>query len=584
LDQDRNKFFKPLTGRPALRPAVFLWRMARLQSGLAVSATIVVTLLGLVEGLALTLLLPLLGTLGLDTGARAGGPARMIGRFFAAAHIPFTLPTILGVFFVAGAAQIALTALQQYLIVVAGERLTATLRLRVFEGASRAGWRTLAAGRGGYLVNAVVSEALRVGVIYGNAITAFGMVLNFAIYMALSAWVSWQFTVAVAVVGAISMVMLRSLYRSSRRFGAYTSAATNRMQEVLNEHILAAKLIRTFGAGAWSRGIFARSIADVAEYSRRNQVNTLIVKASAEPIGLVMLIVMIYSSITLFHLPVAELLVLLVIFYRITPRMVGLQELLQRIAGVLPGYESIVSTIERLEHAPERGGTRQLDRLNREIRLEGITIRQGLLVVLDRLSLTIPARQTIALIGASGGGKTTLLDVLAGVLPPDEGTMFIDGVPLEQFDLDSFRSRIAAVPQDSWLFHDTVRANLQFAKPEATEQEMWNALTAAHADGFLRDSRDGLDTVVGDQGLRMSGGQRQRICVARALLRGPEILLLDEPSSALDAETEALLRQTLRGLRGTMTVVLVSHRSSLADDADVVYQVSAGRAEPVATT
>jgi len=130
------------------------------------------------------------------------------------------------------------------------------------------------------------------------------------------------------------------------------------------------------------------------------------------------------------------------------------------------------------------------------------------------------------------------------------------------------------VPQDSFLFHDTIASNLRFSAPDATDEELWAALRAAHADVFVKAGAHGLDTVVGDQGLRMSGGQRQRLSLARALLRKPDILFLDEPSSALDMDTEEIILQTFRQLRGQLTIIVASHRASLAADADVAYVVT----------
>lgn len=575
-----DPFFRPLGGRLWLRPAVFLGRMVRLQPGNAALTTAVVGVLGLVEGLSLSLLLPLLSLIGVSTGSRAGGPARAVERAFLSLGIPLSLGPVLAVFFAAGMVQVVLHASQQYLIQRSSERLTLLLRRRLFDAASRASWEVLAAGRGGHLVNAVVSEANRIGIIYGNAMTAFGLTLNFLVYVALAAWLSWQFTLLTAVSGVLSMVALRWLFHSSRRFGAYTSAATNRMQEVLNEHVAAAKLIRALGAGAWSRATFEAAATAVGRYIRRNAVNTILVRVSVEPLGLLLIVTMIYLSLDVVRVPAGELMLLVLIFYRVTPRLVLLQEMLQRIAGVLPAYEAVSDTIKQLDAARERHGQRPFTALADAIELKGAVVGHGERTILKGIDLTIRARTTVALVGRSGGGKTTLLDVLAGVLAPASGVVRVDGVPLTELDLGTYRQRVGIVPQDSVFFHDTIAANLRLAAPEATEDEIWAALAAAHADEFVRASPPGLETSMGDQGLRLSGGQRQRLALARVLLRRPDILLLDEPSSALDAESESAIRATLAALRGRVTIVVVSHRASLVTDVDAVYRLEAGRIVP----
>jgi ATP-binding cassette, subfamily C, bacterial len=574
-----NRYFRPLTGPAWARPIAFLYRMVRLHPYAAAMATAAAALLGLIEGVGLGLLLPLLALIGVPTGNGPSSATRRIEEGFHALGIPLSLGAVLGVFFAVGMLQIALTALQQYLVVRTAEQATLNLRQRLFEAASRAGWTVLAAGHGAYLVNAVVSESNRVGIVFGNCITAFGLIVSFAVYLALAAWLSWKFTLLTIGVGAASLVGLQWLYRSSRRFGAWTSAATNRMQQVLNEHVSAAKLIRAFGANEWSRETFRAAAVDVSRYLRRNQTNTVLVKAAVEPFGLIVLVGIVYLSVAIVHMPATELMLLLLIFYRITPRLVSLQEMLQRIHGILPNYDAVSKALERLEAAAERPGGRPFTGLASAIELRGVTVGHGDRVVLRDVSFSIPARKTIALIGTSGGGKTTLLDLLSGVLHPMAGQVLVDGVPMDKIDFTSYRQRLGIVPQDSVLFHDTVAANLRFAAPHASDEDLWAALAAAHADGFVRDSPKGLDTMAGDQGLRMSGGQRQRIALARALLRRPDLLLLDEPSSALDDETELAIRETFRRLRGQITIVLVSHRLALAEDADVAYLVAGGRVE-----
>lgn len=578
---DATRFFRPLDGPAWARPLQFLGRMVRFQPRAAIAATAASGLLGIIEGVGLGLLLPLLSLIGVGTPPNSGSPAYTIERAMRAIGIPIALIPVLGVFFAVGLLQIALTALQQYLVVRTGEAATLRLREQLFDAASRARWTVLAAGRGGHLINNIVSESNRVGIVFGNCITAFGLLASFAVYIGMAAWLSWKFTLMTAAVGVLSLIGLRRLYASSRRFGEYTSAATNRMQEVLNEHISAAKLIRAFGADRWSRGVFGKIAAEVSHYIRRNQTNTILVKGSVEPFGLLVLVFVVYLSVAVIRLPIADLMLLLLIFYRITPRLVSLQEMLQRIHGVLPNYESVSRTLAMLEASSERRGGQPFSTLRHGIELKNVSVGHGERVVLRNVDLTIPAFTTVALVGASGGGKTTLLDVLSGVLQPHEGQVLVDGVPLDEIELASYRSRIAVVAQEPTLFHDTIAANLRFAKLDATDEELWSALAAAHADAFVRATANGLQTMAGDQGLRMSGGQRQRIALARALLRKPDVLLLDEPSSALDAETESFIRETFKSLRGRMTIVLVSHRLSLAEDADMTYHVNEGHVTEV---
>ncbi len=196
---------------------------------------------------------------------------------------------------------------------------------------------------------------------------------------------------------------------------------------------------------------------------------------------------------------------------------------------------------------------------------------------LKNVSLDIPAGKMTAIAGPSGAGKSTLADVLLGLLAPGGGEVCVDGVPLAGPDLHRWRRSVACVPQDPYLFHDTIRANLRWAQPGATEAEMWQALRLAAADGFVAALPDGLDTVTGDRGGRLSGGERQRIALARALMRRPALLVLDEATGQLDAENERRILDALESLRGRTAVVAIAHSPALLEAADEIVRLESGR-------
>jgi ATP-binding cassette subfamily C protein len=197
--------------------------------------------------------------------------------------------------------------------------------------------------------------------------------------------------------------------------------------------------------------------------------------------------------------------------------------------------------------------------------------------VLDGLSLEIRAGSSVALVGGSGAGKTTLVDVLLGLLEPQSGAVLIDGIPLASVRARWQRS-IGYVPQIIGLIDDTVRANIALGMPsvEIDDGRVWEVLRLAQVDDVVEAMASGLDTMIGEGGIRLSGGQRQRLGIARALYHDPKVLFLDEATSALDNETEAQVTETLRGLRGQMTMVTIAHRLSTIRDADAVHFMAAG--------
>ncbi|MBL8390401.1 MAG: ABC transporter ATP-binding protein [Candidatus Accumulibacter sp.] len=196
--------------------------------------------------------------------------------------------------------------------------------------------------------------------------------------------------------------------------------------------------------------------------------------------------------------------------------------------------------------------------------------------VLNGVSLSIRPGEKVALVGASGGGKSTLVQVLLGLYPPDSGTVSFAGVPMTEIGMEVVRSHVATVLQHPALFNDTVRANLSLGR-EVTDEQLWQALQVAQLADTVRDLPSGLDTIVGRQGVRLSGGQRQRLAIARMVLSAPQVVILDEATSALDADTEARLHEALRGFLKRRTTLIIAHRLSAVKQADRAYVFDGGQ-------
>jgi ABC-type multidrug transport system fused ATPase/permease subunit len=197
--------------------------------------------------------------------------------------------------------------------------------------------------------------------------------------------------------------------------------------------------------------------------------------------------------------------------------------------------------------------------------------------VLNNITLTIERGQMTALVGASGAGKTTLADLIPRFYDPTHGKVFIDGVDLQQFEINSLRRKLAVVSQDTFIFNTSVRNNIAYGTEGASQSAIEEAARQANALEFIQEMPEGFDTQLGDRGVRLSGGQRQRIAIARALLRNPEILILDEATSALDSVSERLIQESLEKLSVGRTVIAIAHRLSTIAKADKVVVLEQGR-------
>jgi subfamily B ATP-binding cassette protein MsbA len=275
----------------------------------------------------------------------------------------------------------------------------------------------------------------------------------------------------------------------------------------------------------------------------------------------------------------ATLVAFVAVLYRLQPHA---RQLIHCRAALL-GFAGAVDELSAVVEAPPdpvlaRGG-RRFPGLRQEIRVEGLSFTHpgNAEPALDDVTFAIPRGTTLAIVGPSGAGKSTLLDLLLGFHDPDRGRILIDGTPLQELDVASWREHLAVVSQDPYLADATVRDNLLYGRPEASPAELEAAAEAAHALEFIRRLPQGFDTMVGERGVRLSGGQRQRLALARALVRAPDLLLLDEETNALDSFSESAVQEALARCAGRVTMLIVAHRLATIERADLIVVLDQGR-------
>jgi ATP-binding cassette, subfamily C, bacterial len=302
------------------------------------------------------------------------------------------------------------------------------------------------------------------------------------------------------------------------------------------------------------------------------------VHATREPVLAVLLSIVLYAVLSTSPQSFASVLVIAFLFIRLAGQISQAQVYYQDLALGEAAFWSIHESIELANSQCESvRGTLPSPPLQDSLILDNVTFSYGGHSVLDRVCLEVPAGQFVALIGASGSGKTSIADLIAGLYWPDGGKILVDGVPLEEIDLATWRERIGYVPQDAFLLHDTTFQNIGMGDLSISRGDVEDALEAAGARAFAMQLPHGLDTVLGERGARLSGGQRQRVAIARALARRPRLLILDEVTAALDPETEAAICDTLQQLRGSVTILAISHQPAMMEVADIVCRLDHGR-------
>ncbi len=236
-------------------------------------------------------------------------------------------------------------------------------------------------------------------------------------------------------------------------------------------------------------------------------------------------------------------------------------------------FWSLRTAIDQATAANEAASDSKTPSLNHGIIFRNVSFSYGDKPVLKDVFLTVPAGGFIALTGPSGAGKTTIADLIIGLFRPQSGQVLVDEIPVSDLASKEWRSLIGYAPQETIMFHDTVFANVTLGDPNLSRADAEEALRAAGSWDFVSSLPGGMDWVVGERGARLSGGQRQRIAIARSLVRRPKLLILDEATTALDPQTEAAVCETLKQLRGTVTIIAISHQPALVNAADEVYHL-----------
>ncbi|TIX22915.1 MAG: ABC transporter ATP-binding protein, partial [Mesorhizobium sp.] len=402
------------------------------------------------------------------------------------------------------------------------------VRMNLFESIGRARWGVFTRIRSSDLDHALNGDVDRVQVAAFSLLMLTQATLLLTGYLVVSLFISPVMTSFAILIGLILLVALQPFRARASAYGRTLTGNRQDQYRTVSEFLGGIKVAKSLNVEA---SYFAelgatldRMKADNIAFVRNSSLGTALFQM-ASVIGLSLFI---YTALVRFHLSLAEIVVLLLVFMRVAPRFMDMQLQTQQVLINLPAYASMQALQARFdaEREPTQGMAERGARLSLET---GLNIREASFAygegdarpVVSDITFDLPAGKVTALIGPSGSGKSTIADMLLGLLEPTSGRILADGVEITAQNRRAWRDQVAYVPQDVFLLHDTIAANLRLAAPGVSDEELWAALRNAHAADFVERLASRLDTVVGDRGVRLSGGERQRIALARALLRKP---------------------------------------------------------------
>ena len=379
---------------------------------------------------------------------------------------------------------------------------------------------------------------------------------------------------------ALLWLTLGPQLRRAQSLGQRVNESSRQLFGGAQELLGGVKLVKAFCAEQRHLSALERLMADLRRAQLQFIANQALARGGYDIGAALLVIALLLAGHGMLHLPAGQLLLLLLVFARLMPLGNLLNNHLQNLLHAMPAFMATRHWCAECRLHEEAPATAlPLPPFQQQLSLQGIGLRYPTRqhAALQDVSLTITAQTTTVIFGPSGAGKSTLGDIMLGLMQPEQGSLSVDGLRLTQEHLHAWRQQLAYVPQDAYMFPDSVRNNLHWAKPDASDAELWQALEHADAADFVRSLPDGIDTSVGERGVRISGGERQRLALARALLRQPRLLVLDEATSQLDVDSEARIINTLQRLHGSLTVVAIGHREAFKRIADQVVIIDKGR-------
>lgn len=541
-------------------------------------------LAALAEGLGISLLLPLIEAA--DTGTAEYNNIAMRGinsilNFFGANESISAILIFIGVVFLGkGLLKFAEGGYKGYL----ESRLLEELKTKMYDAYNAMDYRYFIKRNTGHFINVINAQIHQSIGSFSSFLTFLTQVMMASSYLVFAFFITWNFALMAVAVGGTLLFLFKSLNLYVSRLSRKTAREASNLNKFLVQTLQAFKYISSTGQNKHLRKSVVESVKKLAGYQLRLKTAKAFTSAIKEPISIVFMIGIVAVQIFILGASIGPIAVALLLFHRGMRATINVQENWQSAMNAIGAIEMVEEEFRATSDSVEKDGDVEIQNLSEQIEFKDVSFHynQDDKPVIEDISLTIPVNQTIAFAGESGAGKTTLADLMTLMLRPQEGDIYIDGIPGKEIHRLSWRKQIGYVSQETVVFDDTIANNISlwtgdYSNDLQTQDLVQEAAKKAYADIFISELPNGYETVVGDRGVRLSGGQRQRLFIARELFKKPNLLILDEATSALDSESEQYIQRGIDGLKGSVTVVMIAHRLSTIKNVDLIYVLDRGK-------
>lgn len=540
-------------------------------------------ILGLVSGLAesfgIAVVIPLFYII--TENKPAGGSldtiSRLIENIFSFLHIPLVAPVLLALILALFFVKAFIYFFARYFNARIVSRFEENARTELFSSTITASWPYLLNQKSGQLENIITYDVERAATALTLISGAILAITNFVMYTSVAFSISAKITFIIITIGGLLLFAFKPILYRIRKLFQEVAATQKEVSHHISESISGTKIIKSAAAEHTVIDVGLRLFSSLRKANLRTAWLRQSTLTFIEPLGFVVIATMFIISYRSPSFNIVAFAVIVYLIDRIFSFLKTMQAHLHSISEAVPYVQTMVDYRQSVAgHQEDNSGTKSFF-LAHELRFNAVSFAyHEKQPVLCDLSFSISKGAMVGIIGISGAGKTTIADLLLRFLKPTHGTITVDGDTIEHVRLADWRRNIGYVPQDTFLINDTIKRNIRFYNEKITDTDIVEAAKAANIYDVIQSLPDKFETVVGERGVKLSGGQRQRIALARVLAHKPHILILDEATSAIDAESERLIRETLVKLRGKTTIIVITHQLTTIENLDKVVVISDG--------
>lgn len=542
--------------------------------------TFVISLLvGLLDGIGLALFIPLLKLIATQSsgGISAEDPVSqfVVGYL----EIPPSLFNILLLIFVFFGLKGIAKFFEGYIRVKYQQFFMRKIRISNIDLLNSYDYRNFVKVDVGRIQNTFSGEVGKVNLAFKYYFKSYQYGVLVVVYITMAFFSDWLFSLMVVTGGVLTNFLFTSLYRRTKYFSRKLTSQNHIFQDLLIQKIAFFKYLKTTGQHILYGDRLKRNIFSLEKLQKRIGIIDSLLAALREPVVVLIIVVAIYLQVVFFDQDVGLIILSLLLLYRSLTFFMAMQEQWNFFLGVSGSIENMENFTRKLKKGQEKQQGEPIKGFKGKLQFKDVSFRYENRNVLQKINLEVLKNETLAIVGESGAGKSTLMSLIAGLVKPTEGQYCIDGEDINNISTTSLGKLIGYVSQDVNIFNDSIFNNVTFwaEKNPENEKKFRRAIEKAAISQFIEELSDKENTLLGNNGIALSGGQKQRLAIARELYKDVDLLLMDEATSSLDGETEAVIQQNIEKLKGQITIIVIAHRLATIKNADKIVLLEGGK-------